>query len=121
MAGGPICYVRSWKVCTAVVSSQSPLSVLIYGESQIAARGRASRDNGVMRWSSLAAPRKSERACIGSLGLAQCDAALKARQAAEIAKGAAGICTVESCIGMTRARTAEEARVAYQAERAERQ
>ncbi len=77
-----------------------------------------------MRWSSLAAPRKSERACIGSLGpavLAQCDAALKARLAAEIAKGAAGICTVESCIGMARARTAEEARVAYQAKRAERQ
>ncbi len=56
---------------------------------------------------------KAPEAQVGSAVVSQCDAPLRAALASAIQNGEAFICTVESCIGMARARAAEEAKSAY--------
>jgi len=50
---------------------------------------------------------------VGQAVVSKCDAPLRAVLASAIETGEAFICSVESCIGMARARAAEEARSAY--------
>ena len=56
---------------------------------------------------------KAPEAQVGSAVVSQCDAPLRAALASAIQSGEAFICTVESCIGIARARAAEEAKSAY--------
>src|SRR5215210_3708335 len=50
---------------------------------------------------------------VGPTVLSECDGALRATLAEAIRTGEAGICTVDSCIGLARGRAAEEATEAY--------
>jgi len=78
-----------------------------------ASSGRQSMEQCVSRVLTRLTRARAPEAQVGPTVLSECDGPLRATLAEAIRTGEAGLCTVESCIGMARSRAAEEATEAY--------
>jgi hypothetical protein len=75
--------------------------------------GRGAMESCVQRVLTRLARARAPETQVGRAVVSSCDGPLRASLAASIRSGEAGMCTVESCLGVARERAAEEAVAAY--------
>lgn len=107
--------MRKLRLKGTVLSAAAVLAVLAAAApiAAQAASGRQSMEQCVARVLSRLARARAPESQVGPTVLSECDGALRATLAEAIRTGEAGICTVDSCIGLARGRAAEEATEAY--------